>query len=86
MHPCFIAVNFSIHTGEGGGCQKSLYFYGGGGGGAAQKVCLHSGRGSKKFSILIFPIYLSPLINNDNSLSKLSLVNPYTHRIFKTLL
>jgi hypothetical protein len=37
--------------------------------GEAQKVCLQSGGGSNKFSILIFPIYQPPLpINNDHSL------------------
>jgi hypothetical protein len=76
MHTCFIAVNFSIHTGEGGGVRKVYTFMRG----AAQKVCLQSGRGSKKFSILIFPIFLPPPlpINNDHSLSKLSLVNPFS--------
>ena len=44
MHTCFIAVNFSIHTAAGGG--------GGGGLEGGQ-----FGGGSKKFSILIFPIY-----------------------------
>jgi hypothetical protein len=55
MHACFIAVNFSIHTGGGGGGQKSFYFYE-----EAQNVCLQSGEGSKKFLILIFPIYQPP--------------------------
>ena len=67
MHACFIAVNFSIHTG------------GGGGGGRVRKVSTFmrrhkkfafSGEGSKKFLILIFPIYQPPLpINNDHSLN-----------------
>ena len=66
MHVCFIAVNFSNYTGGGGGRgQKIFYFYE-----EAQKVCLQSGEGSKKFLILIFPIYQPPLpINNDHSLN-----------------
>ena len=42
MHTCFIAVNFSIHTGGRGG-QKSFHFYEG----EAQNVCLQSGGGGK---------------------------------------
>ena len=50
------SVNFSIHTG-GGGRKVSSFMRG-----EAQKVCLQSGGGggSKKFSILIFPIYQPP--------------------------
>ena len=52
------AVNFSIHTGGGGGGRKVSSFMRG----EAHKVCLQSGGGggSKKFSILIFPIYQPP--------------------------
>jgi hypothetical protein len=65
-----------------------IYEEGGGGGGGvrkvstfmreeAQKVCLQSGGGSKKFSILIFPTYLPPLpINNDHSLMKYTTCKP----------
>jgi hypothetical protein len=57
MHTCFIAVLIFQST---LGDQKSFYFYEGGGGGA-QKVYLNSLVGvSKKFSILIFPIYHPP--------------------------
>ena len=51
------AVNFSMHTGGGGGRKVYSFMRG-----EAQKVCLQSGGGggAQKFSILIFPIYQPP--------------------------
>ena len=66
MHACFIAVNFSIHTGWGGGGRKVSTFMSG----EAQKVCLQSGGGVKKVFHPYFPHLPTPLpINNDHSLN-----------------
>ena len=55
---CFIAVNFSIHTGGGGGGQKSFYFYEGGGG--HKKFAFSLEGGQKSFQSLFSP-FTNPL-------------------------
>ena len=64
MHACFIAVNFSIHT--GGGAEKFLLSWGGGGTKSLPSVW----RGVKKVFSPYFPHLPTPLpINNDHSLN-----------------